>query len=142
MLTGQLAVCAGSCGPGNMHLIQGLYDAQRNGAPVLAIASHIKSTEIGTGFFQETHPQELFRECSVYCELVSSPEQMPRMLKTAIATAMAKNGVAVLVVPGDISAEQAVHPTGKVTLPSGRSQLVPAPEQVQALAEPSTRPGP
>src|SRR5581483_3131132 len=104
-LSGRLAVCAGSCGPGNMHLIQGLYDAQRNGAPVLAIASHIKSTEIGTGYFQETHPQELFRECSVYCELVSSPEQMPRMLKTAIATALAKNGVAVLVVPGDVSAE-------------------------------------
>ena len=134
-LTGQLAVCAGSSGPGNMHLIQGLYDAQRNGAPVLAIASHIPSTEIGTGYFQETHPQDLFRECSVYCELVSSPEQMPRMLKTAIATAMAKSGVAVLVVPGDVSAEKAVHPTGQVTLPFGRSQLVPAPEQVQALAD-------
>jgi len=134
-LSGRLAVCAGSCGPGNMHLIQGLYDAQRNGAPVLAIASHIKSTEIGTGYFQETHPQELFRECSVYCELVSSPEQMPRMLKTAIATALAKNGVAVLVVPGDVSAEQAVHPTGRLTLPVGRSELVPSAEAVQALAD-------
>ena len=135
MLSGELGVCAGSCGPGNMHLVQGLYDAQRNGAPVLAIASHIKSTEIGTGYFQETHPQELFGECSVYCEMVSSPEQMPRMLRTAIATAMAKNGVAVLVIPGDISAEKAVNPTGTTTLPVGGSTLVPSPEAVQALAD-------
>jgi pyruvate dehydrogenase (quinone) len=135
MLSGRLAVCAGSCGPGNMHLIQGLYDAQRNGAPVLAIASHIPTTQIGTGYFQETHPQDLFRECSVYCELVSSPEQMPRMLKTAIATAVAKNGVAVLVVPGDVSAEKAVHPTGRLTLPVGPSELVPSPAAVQALAD-------
>lgn len=135
MLSGRLAVCAGSCGPGNTHLIQGLYDAHRNGAPVLAIASHIKSTEIGTGFFQETHPQRLFGECSYYCELVSSPEQMPRMLRIAIATALARGGVAVLVVPGDIAAERAVHPTGTTTLPVGRSELMPAPEQVQGLAD-------
>jgi pyruvate dehydrogenase (quinone) len=141
MLSGQLAVCAGSCGPGNLHMIQGLYDAQRNGAPVLAIASHIKSTEIGTGYFQETHPQELFGECSVYCEMVSSPDQMPRMLKTAIATALAKSGVAVLVIPGDVSAEKAVHPTGRLTLPVGRSELVPAPEAVQALADAINRAG-
>ncbi len=78
-LTGRLAVCAGSCGPGNTHLIQGLYDANRSGAPVLAIASHIPSKQIGTGFFQETHPERLFTECSQYCEMVSQPSQMPRM---------------------------------------------------------------
>ena len=134
MLSGRLAVCAGSCGPGNTHLVQGLYDAHRNGAPVLAIASHIPSTEIGTGFFQETHPQRLFTECSHYCELVSSPEQMPRMLRIAIATALGRGGVAVLVVPGDVSHERAAHPTGRTTLPVGRSELVPPAEQVQALA--------
>jgi len=134
MLTGRLAVCAGSCGPGNTHLIQGLYDAHRNGAPVLAIASHIPSAQIGTGFFQETHPQRIFEECSHYCEMVSSPEQMPRMLKTAIAHALGKGGVAVLVIPGDVSHERAVHPTGTTTLPVGHSELVPSFEQVQALA--------
>src|SRR5699024_3718345 len=82
-LTGELAVCAGSCGPGNLHLINGLFDAQRSGVPVLALASHIPSGEIGTGYFQETHPQELFRECSVFAELVSSAEQAPRLLRIA-----------------------------------------------------------
>ena len=134
-LTGQLAVCAGSCGPGNLHLINGLFDAQRSRVPVLAIAAHIPAVEVGGSYFQETHPQELFRECSVYCEMVSSPEQMPRMLRTAIATAIAKNGVAVLIVPGDISAEKAVHPTGTTTLPVGGSALVPSAEAVQALAD-------
>src|ERR1700680_893900 len=80
-LTGTLAVCAGSCGPGNLHLINGLYDAHKTLAPVLAIASHIPSSEIGTGYFQETHPDQLFRECSHYCELVSNPQQMPRVLQ-------------------------------------------------------------
>src|ERR1700754_670796 len=78
-LTGRLAVCAGSCGPGNTHLVQGLYDAHRSGAPVLAIASHIPSTQIGTNYFHETHPQQLLKECSAYCELVSRPQQLPRM---------------------------------------------------------------
>src|SRR5919206_2443112 len=91
-VTGRLAVCAGSCGPGNTHLLQGLYDAHRSGAPVLAIASHVQSQEIGTGFFQETHPQQIFGECSHYCELVSSPEQMPRMLRIAITTALGRGG--------------------------------------------------
>jgi pyruvate dehydrogenase (quinone) len=68
--TGELAVCAASCGPGNLHLINGLFDAQRSRVPVVALAAHIPRAEIGTGYFQETHPQELFRECSVYAELV------------------------------------------------------------------------
>ena len=102
-LTGELAVCAGSCGPGNLHLINGLFDAQRTRTPVLAIAAHIPSTEIGSGYFQETHPQELFRECSVYVEHVSSADQMPRMLRTAMRAAVEQRGVAVLVVPGDVA---------------------------------------
>lgn len=101
-LTGQLAVCAGSCGPGNTHLVNGLYDAQRTRVPVLAIAAHIPLNEVGTGYFQETHPQELFRECSVYCELISTPEMAPRLVEIAMRTAIEQNGVAVLVIPGEV----------------------------------------
>jgi pyruvate dehydrogenase (quinone) len=102
-LTGRLAVCAGSCGPGNLHLINGLFDAHRSMAPVLAIASHIPSSEIGTAYFQETHPDQLFRECSHYCELISSPRQMPRSLQIAMQHAIGKRGVAVIALPGDIA---------------------------------------
>src|ERR1022692_3391197 len=102
-ITGQLSVCAGSCGPGNLHLINGLYDAHRSRVPVLAIAAQIPSVEIGSGYFQETHPERLFRECSHYCELISSRAQMPRTLEIAIQTALAKRGVAVVVMPGDIA---------------------------------------
>ena len=101
-LTGELAVCAGSCGPGNLHLINGLFDANRSGVPVLAIAAQIPAVEIGGEYFQETHPAELFRECSVYCELVSVTEQLPRILQIAMRTALARGGVAVVVVPGEI----------------------------------------
>src|SRR5207248_8493227 len=100
-LTGRLAACAGSCGPGNLHLINGLYDAHRSMAPVLALASHIPSSEIGTTFFQETHPDRLFRECSHYSELISNPRQMPRVLQTAIQHAIGRGGVSVLALPGD-----------------------------------------
>src|ERR1700675_3945705 len=102
-LTGKLAACGGSCGPGNLHLINGLFDAHRSNAPVLAIASHIPTSEIGTGYFQETHPEILFRECSHYCELVASPAQMPRTLEIAMQTAITKRGVAVIGVPGDVA---------------------------------------
>ena len=101
-LTGELAVCAGSCGPGNLHLINGLFDANRSGVPMLAIAAQIPAVEIGGEYFQETHPAGLFRECSVYCELVSVPEQLPRILQIAMRTALARGGVAVVVVPGEI----------------------------------------
>ena len=106
-VTGKLAVCAGSCGPGNMHLINGLYDCWRNRVPVLAIAAHIPSTEIGLGYFQETHPQALFRECADFVELVSNPAQMPEILYRAINTAIGKQGVAVLVLPGDVALSEA-----------------------------------
>src|SRR4051812_32991355 len=101
-VTGGLAVCAASCGPGNLHLINGLFDAHRSRVPVLAIAAHIPREEIGGGYFQETHPQDLFRECSVYSELVSVPEQLPRVLEIAMRSALEQRGVAVVVIPGEV----------------------------------------
>ncbi len=108
-LTGELAVCAGSCGPGNLHLINGLFDCHRSRVPVLAIAAQIPSAEIASGYFQETHPQELFRECSHFCELISSANQMPRTLEMAIHAAVAERGVAVVVIPGDVALEPAIE---------------------------------
>lgn len=109
-LTGELSVCAGSCGPGNLHLINGLYDCHRSRAPVLAIAAHVPSPEVGSDYFQETHPNILFQECSCFCEVVSDPEQMPRLLNIAIQTAKAKSDVAVLVISGDVALRQARYP--------------------------------
>jgi len=106
-LTGELAVCAGSCGPGNLHLVNGLFDCHRSRVPVLAIAAHIPSAEIGAGYFQETHPQRLFKECSHYCELVSSANQMPRTLEIAIREAVGNRGVSVVVMPGDVALQAA-----------------------------------
>jgi len=102
-LTGELAVCAGSCGPGNLHLINGLFDCHRSRVPVLGIAAQIPSAEIGAGYFQETHPQDLFRECSHYCELISGANQMPRVLEVAIREAVGRRGVSVVVMPGDVA---------------------------------------
>ncbi|KND37580.1 pyruvate dehydrogenase [Streptomyces acidiscabies] len=133
-LTGRLAVCAGSCGPGNTHLIQGLYDAHRSGAPVLALASHIPSNQIGTGYFQETHPERLFTECSDYCEMIGTPEQMPRVLRIALQRALGNSAVSVLVIPGDVAHTQATHPTGTSHLVTERGRVVPPDTQVQALA--------
>jgi pyruvate dehydrogenase (quinone) len=122
-LTGELAVCAGSCGPGNLHLINGLFDCHRSRVPVLAIAAHIPSAEIGSGYFQETHPEALFKECSHYCELVSSANQMPRTLELAITGAIGKRGVSVVVIPGDVALQQASgYPIAK---PAGLSPPVP-----------------
>ena len=106
-LTGELAVCAGSCGPGNLHLINGLFDCHRSRLPVLAIAAQIPSAEIGAGYFQETHPQTLFQECSHYCELISGANQMPRSLEIAIREAVGKRGVSVVVIPGDVALQPA-----------------------------------
>src|SRR6201997_1449569 len=107
-LTGSLAVCAGSCGPGNLHLINGLYDCHRNRVPVLAIAAQIPSAEMGSNYFQETHPEHLFAQCSHYCELVSEPSQMPRVLEIAMQTAISKRGVSVVALPGDIAMKAAL----------------------------------
>jgi pyruvate dehydrogenase (quinone) len=102
-LTGKLTACAGSCGPGNLHLINGLFDAHRSMAPVIAIASQIPSSEIGTGYFQETHPENLFKECSHYCELISNPKQLGRVLHIAMQSAVGRGGVSVIVLPGDVA---------------------------------------
>ena len=101
-LTGELVVCAGSCGPGNLHLINGLYDCHRSRVPVLAIAAQIPSDQLGTGYFQETHPEILFKECSSFCELATEAKHVPRLLSIAMRTAIAKRSVSVLVVPGDV----------------------------------------
>jgi pyruvate dehydrogenase (quinone) len=134
-VTGRLAVCAGSCGPGNTHLIQGLYDAQRSGAPVLAIASDIPSTEKGTGFFQETHPERVFVDASTYCETISNAEQMPRLLHVAIQRALGDGGVSVLVIAGDVADLETAHPTGEFRYVEDSAVLTPPMSQVQDLAE-------
>jgi pyruvate dehydrogenase (quinone) len=123
--TGALAVCAGSCGPGNLHLINGLYDCHRNHVPVLAIAAHIPSSEIGLGYFQETHPTELFRECSHFCEMVQDPRQMPELLHRAIRTAIGRRGVAVLVIPGDVALKPAPETRRVAFPPLATPRLVP-----------------
>src|SRR5437016_821859 len=125
-LTGRLAVCAGSCGPGNLHLINGLYDAHRSMAPVLGIAAHIPSSEVGTGYFQETHPEQLFRECSHYCELVSNPHQMPRVLQSAMQHAVSRRGVAVIVLSGDVAAMEVPSDTLAHGLVTARPVVRPA----------------
>src|SRR5476651_1758197 len=115
-LTGKLAVCAGSCGPGNLHLINGLYDCHRSRVPVLAIAAQIPSDEIGSGYFQETHPEHLFAQCSHYCELVSQAEQMPRVLEIAMQTAISRRGVAVIILPGDVALREALDRGSRIHL--------------------------
>ena len=135
-ITGDLAVCAGSCGPGNLHLINGLFDAHRSRTPVLAIAAHIPSSEIGGGYFQETHPQELFRECSHYCELVSDPSQLPYVLNNAIRAAVGQGGVAVVVIPGDVALRDSPVKAvaSRVGLLPPKPRVVPAEADVDALA--------
>jgi pyruvate dehydrogenase (quinone) len=133
-LTGDLAVCAGSCGPGNLHLINGLFDCHRSRVPVLAIAAQIPSAEVGSGYFQETHPQDLFRECSHYCELVSGANQMPRALEIAIRTAVGKRGVSVLVMPGDVALQQAADAPPPTALSLPASVTIPADAELDRLA--------
>ena len=134
-LTGELAVCAGSCGPGNLHLINGLFDANRSRVPVLAVAAHIPRVEIGDTYFQETHPQELFRECSVYCELVSVPEQLPRVLEIAMRTALQRRGVAVVVVPGEVFLDPAPDGYKPVPVRIAPSIVRPDDQSLAAAAE-------
>lgn len=134
-ITGELAVVAGSCGPGNLHFINGLFDAQRSRVPVLAIASHIPSAEIGSGYFQETHPQELFRECSDYVELVSDPAQLPWVLETAMRTAVEKQGVAVVVVPGDIFHRDAPARRPSAPIRAAHPRVIPSEVELAEVAE-------
>src|ERR1700679_2323176 len=133
-LTGNLAVCAGSCGPGNTHLINGLYDCQRNRVPVLAIAAQIPSSEIGSEYFQETKPDHIFRDCSHYCEVISHPSQMPRVLEIAIRTALAKRGVSVIVISGDTALKQATLRRINLTLDSMQPTICPEPALLERAA--------
>ncbi len=134
-LTGQLTVCAGSCGPGNLHLINGLYDCHCTRVPVLAIAAQIPSEEIGSGYFQETHPEHLFAQCSHYCELISQPEQMPRILEIAMQTAIARRGVAVVALPGDVALRKAVEQEPRLHFPPPKPTVCPAVDEIAALAK-------
>ncbi len=133
-LTGELAVCAGSCGPGNLHLINGLFDCQRSGVPVLAIAAHIPSSEIGIDYFQATHPESLFKECSHYVELVSHPEQLPQVLHRAMRVAVARRGVAVVVLPGDVALQPLAAKVPKWLVPARPVQLPDATGLTQLAA--------
>lgn len=134
-MTGNLTVCAGSCGPGNMHLINGLYDCHRNRVPVLAIAAHIPSSEIGSNYFQETHPTELFRECSHYCEMISNPEQLPQVLGIAMRKAILEKGVSVIVLPGDIALRDAPETANDTWYQPQAPLIMPQTSEIAKLAD-------
>lgn len=136
-VTGELAVCAGSCGPGNLHLINGLFDAHRTRTPVLAIAAHIPSSEIGLNYFQATRPEELFRDCSHFCETVSDPEQLPNVLEAAIRSAVGKRGVAVVVIPGTVALKEAPKRalSAPATLRPRAPVTVPPADELDRLAD-------
>jgi pyruvate dehydrogenase (quinone) len=127
--------CAGSCGPGNLHLINGLFDCHRNRVPVLAIAAQIPSHEVGSGYFQETHPEHLFKDCSHYCELVSQPEQMPRVLGIAMRTAITRRGVAVVVISGDVAQRECSAPALKLGIETSASLFFPSNDELHSAAE-------
>jgi pyruvate dehydrogenase (quinone) len=133
-LTGRLSACAGSCGPGNLHLINGLYDANRSRSPVVAIASQIPSSEIGTNYFQETHPEYLFRDCSVYCGVVSEPGQVGSIMSIAIQSSIGRRGVSVVVVPGDVAWAEA-EATGPLDFSDANPVVTPPAEDVRRAAE-------
>src|SRR2546422_1156291 len=134
-LTGSLAVCAGSCGPGNLHLINGLYDCQRNRVPVLAIAAQVPSNEIGSSYFQETHPERLFSQCSHHCELVSQPEQMPRVLEIAMQTALSRRGVSVIALPGDVALRAAIEHDPRLHFREPKPRVCPSDDEIATLAK-------
>src|SRR6202158_1371895 len=133
-LTGNLAVCAGSCGPGNLHLINGLFDAHKTLAPVLAIAAQIPSSEIGTDFFQETHPERLFQDCSHFCQLVGTEKQMPRLLQIAMQTSLSRGGVSVLVLPGDVASAKMSNKNLEHPVFQQRPAIQPCATDLQKLA--------
>jgi pyruvate dehydrogenase (quinone) len=133
-LTGEIAVCAGSCGPGNLHLINGLYDCHRSRVPVLAIAAQVPSQEIGSGYFQETDPQHLFKDCSYYCEMVSQEDQMPRVLGIAMRTAIARRGVAVVVIPGDVLQRECSSPALALGILQSASVVCPSAKELEQAA--------
>src|SRR5258708_205409 len=133
-VSGRLAACAGSCGPGNLHLINGLFDAHRSMAPVLALAAQIPSSEIGTGYFQETHPDRLFAECSHYSELISNPAQLPRVVQPAIQHAVGLSGVSVVSLSGDIAAQDAPQRSVELAMVTRRPAVRPGDAEIAELA--------
>src|SRR5256885_6949739 len=133
-LMGRLAVCAGSCGPGNLHLINGLYECHRSRVPVLAIAAQIPSVEIGSGYFQETHPEQLFAQCSHYGELVSHPDQLPRVLEIAIQSAISRRGVSVVVIPGDVALQETEGRAPRASFPKPETRVYPSEDELNQLA--------
>ncbi len=133
-LTGEIAACAGSCGPGNLHLINGLYDCHRSRVPVLAIAAQVPSQEMGSGYFQETHPQHIFKDCSHYCELISQADQMPRILGIAMRTAIAMRGVAVVIIPGDLLQRECPSPALALGIHQSASVVCPSGSELQQAA--------
>ena len=134
-LTGEITVCAGSCGPGNLHLINGLYDCHRSRVPVLAIAAQIPSQEIGSGYFQETDPQHIFRDCSHYCAMVSQADQIPRVLGIAMRTAIARRGVAVVVIPGDVLQRECPEPPLALGIHHSASVVCPSVLELRLAAD-------
>jgi pyruvate dehydrogenase (quinone) len=134
-VSGTLAVCAGSSGPGNLHLINGLYDCYRSRVPVLAITAQIPSGEIGSGYFQETHPEQIFAQCSDYCELVSHPEQMPRVLEIAIQTALSRRSVSVIALPGDVALKNAIEQGPRLRFSEPRPTVCPSDDELNILAD-------
>src|ERR1700747_3540709 len=134
-LTGELAVCAGSCGPGNMHLINGLYDCHRSRVPVLALAAQIASQEIGSNYFQETHPDRLFQDCSDYCELISQATQVPRVLEIAIQTALARKGVAVVTIPGGVAFHKTAYRNPSAIVRPSCPIICPSETEISSLAD-------
>jgi pyruvate dehydrogenase (quinone) len=134
-ITGKLTVCAGSCGPGNLHLINGLHDCHRSRVPVLAIAAQIPSAEIGTNYFQETRPEQIFLTCSDFCEVISSPEQIPRVLAIAMRTAIAKRCVAVVVIPGDILTKSATLPAVDLGISGPAASILPPASALASAAK-------
>ena len=134
-LTRELAVCAGSCGPGNTHLVNGLYDCYRSRVPVLAIAAHIPSREIGSSYFQETHPELLFKECSHYCELASHADQIPRILDIAMRVSLSLSGVSIIVIPGDVALQEAVSTRPITRIKQSEAVVCPGPQGIAELAE-------
>ncbi len=134
-LTGTLAVCAGSCGPGHVHLVNGLYDCHRSRVPVLAIAAHVPSAEIGSAFFQETRPELLFRDCSSYCETIAHPDQAPRILEIAIQMCVGNSAVSVVIIPGDIAMAKAETNAPRITFHQPRPATRPSDDEIKALAD-------
>lgn len=134
-ISGKLTVCAGSCGPGNLHLINGLHDCHRSRVPVLAIAAQIPSAEIGTNYFQETRPEQIFLTCSDFCEVISTPEQIPRVLAIAMRTAIAKRCVAVVVVPGDLLTKTATSPAIDLGISGPAASILPPTSALASAAK-------